>query len=66
MSEPGSSAKLGTQTKFIAAGVSAVATLVLSYFVYSRFIKKKRSGSSSSESGDDTALLQSLRRENSP
>lgn len=66
MSETSPSSKLGQQGKVLIAGVSTVAALLVSYFVYARFIKKKRDGSSSSDSGDDTALIQSVKRERSP
>ena len=67
MSEPGANANIPNNfKKTIAVGVTAVATLLFGYFVYSRFIKNKRSGSSSSDSGDDIALVQSKKRVNSP
>jgi hypothetical protein len=52
---------LSTNTKLIFTGAVTVAAIVFSYFTYTRYIKKKRSESSSSGSEDDTALIKYLK-----
>lgn len=55
-------AKLSKNQKLAVYGVSASVLALVSYYLYSKFIRGSRSGSSSSDSGDDTALLESIKK----
>lgn len=56
------SEKLAKNTKIAVFGISATAMAIFSYFIYKKFIKSNRSGSSSSDSADDKIILNSLNK----
>lgn len=43
-------------------GLSATAIAIFSYYIYAKYFKEKRNGSQSSDSADDTHILNSLNK----
>jgi hypothetical protein len=63
MSDSSTSAQIGSNlSKALVVGATSIAAVLFSYFVYKKFISPKRSGSASSDSGDDTALITSIKK----
>ena len=56
------SEKFGKNAKIAVFGISATAMAIFSYYIYRKFIRSNRNGSSSSDSADDKVILNSLNK----